>query len=534
MLYNQAQALLKRAAGAALERIAGDRARSPWKVRPLLGYLETNLFDPDLNVDQLKRACGVRDNSIAVAFHAAVGQPPGAYITERRLETAGKLLRESKLPVWQVSDLVGYSSIQVFSRSFSRWAGKSPNSYRRGVQGAAPAEIASTALAVGDMIQAPSPQTLLRSHIDLEKAEELEAEELWLAIRNRPRELQRGVVRQRLGFHSTAFFECLLKKSRQEGRDNRERGVEIATLAIESLAALQGSFDPARLSGLEARGWAWLGNAHRLMMSFQDAEAAFRVAESHLGKVPGDLLAGGELLQYRGALFWYQRRYEEALALEDRALESFRALGRADLMAQALVVKAAVHESAGDLESTIPVLLEARSLVKDQHEPFLSLSIHQWLVVAYTQTGCHQEAVGLLPDVKRIALEVKSARAAAHVTWVEGKVEQLRGNLASAEARYLEAHASFEALNDSYHAALVTFDLTTVYTLTHRYDELVEPASEMLRVFAAVGLPRESLLALNMLREGISSQEATQELLREIGAGLGKIQRDPRRQTLRP
>lgn len=536
MLYNQAQALLRRAAGAALERIAGDRARSPWKVRPLLDYLEANLFDPDLNVDQLKRACGVRDNSIAVAFHSAVGQPPGAYISERRLETAGKLLCETKLPVWQISDLVGYSSIQVFSRSFSRWAGKSPGAYRRGGSQAnahlpPPAEIIKAA---DESDQLPTPAILLRQHFDSERAEELEAEELWLAMRNRPWELQRTIARQGFGFRSTAFFELLLKKIRQEGRDNRERGIEVAMLAIESLAALQGSLNPERLSGLAARGWAWLGNAHRLMMNFQDAEAAFLVAENHLNKVPGDLLARAEVLQNRGALFWYQRRYEEALSLEERALQSFRMLGRADLMAPALVVKAAVYESAGDIESTIPLLLEARALTQNQQEPFLSLSINQWLVIAYVQTGRHREAIEILPDVKAIALEMKSARVAAHVTWVEGKVEQLHGNLKSAEARYLEAHTAFEQLNDSYHAALVTFDLTTVYSLTHRFTELVGPASEMLQVFAAAGLPRESLLALKVLREGISSQEATQELLREIGVGLGKIQRDPRRQTLRP
>ncbi|NJL27070.1 MAG: helix-turn-helix domain-containing protein [Thermoanaerobaculia bacterium] len=537
MLYNQAQALLQRAAGAALERIAGDRASSPWRVRPLLDYLEKNLFDPDLNVDQLKRACGVRDNSIAVAFHAAVGQPPGAYISERRLETAGRLLRETKLPVWQVSDLVGYSSIQVFSRSFGRWAGKSPNAYRRGAADAVTSPLPSeTATLPARDVLAPAsqPVALLRQFLDRGRTEELKAEELWLAIKNRPQELQRKVARQGLGFQSAAFFECLLKKTRLEGRDNRERGVEIAVLAVESLAALQGHLDPAELVGLEARGWAWLGNAYRLKLDFQNAETALQEAERRLARAPDDLLAHGEVLLNRGALHWYQRRYEEALTVEALALETFRTLERADQMAQALIVQAAVYESAGNLHGAIPVLLEARALLRDQPEPFLNLAISQWLLISFAQTGAAKEAEALLPDVKAIALEVKSARAAAHVTWVEGKVEQLRGNLEEAETRYLEALAGFDRLDDSYHAALVTFDLTMVYALTHRFALLVESASKMLQVFAAVGLPRESLLALNVLSQGIASQDTTQELLREINKGLGQVKRDPRRQLFRP
>lgn len=536
MLYNQAQALLRRAAGAALERIAGDRSRSPWKVRPLLDYLEANLFDPDLNVDQLKRACGVRDNSIAVAFHSAVGQPPGAYISERRLETAGKLLCETKLPIWQISDLVGYSSIQVFSRSFSRWAGKSPGAYRRGGSQAnahlpPPAEIIKAA---DESDQLPTPAILLRQHFDSERAEELEAEELWLALRNHSWELQRTIARQSLGFRSIAFFELLLKKARQEGRDNRERGVEIVTLAIESLTALQGCLDPAQLAGLAARGWAWLGNAYRLKLSFQDAEAAFQVAESHLAKVPDDLLARGEVQQNRGALFWYQRRYKEALVLEEHAFQSFRTLGQADLMALALVLKAAIHESAGNLESTIPILLEARALIETQHEPFLTLTINQWLVATYVQAGYHQEAAAILPGVKTMALEMRSPRVAAHMMWVEGRIEQLCGRLESAETRYVEAHSAFEQLEDSFHMALVAFDLTTVYSLTYRFSEIVALASEMLSVFAAIGLPQESLLALRVLQQGISSDEATQDLLRKIRVGLEEIQQDPQRQMLRP
>jgi AraC-like DNA-binding protein/tetratricopeptide (TPR) repeat protein len=108
-----------------------DRAKAPQRLKPLLSYIEDHLFDPTLDVNQLKRSCGVRDNSVPIQFHSAVGRPPHGYIEDRRLETACRLLGKTDLKIWQISELLGYSSIQVFSRAFSRWSGQRPTLYRK-------------------------------------------------------------------------------------------------------------------------------------------------------------------------------------------------------------------------------------------------------------------------------------------------------------------------------------------------------------------------------------------------------------------
>ena len=120
MLTDHSQQLLASAAIESLERIRLDRARAPQRLKPLLAYIEDNLFDSTLDVNQLKRSCGVRDNSVPIQFHSAVGRPPHGYIEDRRLETACRLLADTNLKIWQISELLGYSSIQVFSRAFSR------------------------------------------------------------------------------------------------------------------------------------------------------------------------------------------------------------------------------------------------------------------------------------------------------------------------------------------------------------------------------------------------------------------------------
>ncbi len=131
MLAGHSHKLLAEAARESIERIQLDRRKSPQRLKPLLAYIEENLFNPTLDVNQLKRSCGVRDNSVPIQFHSAVGRPPHGYIEDRRLETACRLLAESHLKIWQISELLGYSSIQVFSRAFSRWSGQRPTLFRK-------------------------------------------------------------------------------------------------------------------------------------------------------------------------------------------------------------------------------------------------------------------------------------------------------------------------------------------------------------------------------------------------------------------
>ena len=126
----EARSLLEAAASESLARIREHRTGASARLKPLLEYLEEHLFDKGLNVNQLKQACGVRDNSIALLFHAHVGRSPKAYITELRLETAARLLRDSDLRVWQIGELVGYSGLAVFGKAFARWSGMRPAAYR--------------------------------------------------------------------------------------------------------------------------------------------------------------------------------------------------------------------------------------------------------------------------------------------------------------------------------------------------------------------------------------------------------------------
>jgi AraC-like DNA-binding protein len=64
------------------------------------------------------------------SLQAAYGEPPGLYLTRRRIERAKDLLRSANLTVTEICFLVGFGSLGSFSRRFSELVGMSPTAYR--------------------------------------------------------------------------------------------------------------------------------------------------------------------------------------------------------------------------------------------------------------------------------------------------------------------------------------------------------------------------------------------------------------------
>ncbi|HJP78046.1 MAG TPA: AraC family transcriptional regulator [Pseudonocardiaceae bacterium] len=64
------------------------------------------------------------------SFQAAYGEPPGLYLTRRRIERAKDLLRSANLTVTEICFVVGFGSLGSFSRRFSELVGLSPTAYR--------------------------------------------------------------------------------------------------------------------------------------------------------------------------------------------------------------------------------------------------------------------------------------------------------------------------------------------------------------------------------------------------------------------
>ncbi len=93
-------------------------------------YLKSNLYTPIT----LKEVCEhflIGKTQLCKIFRESTGQSPMEYYIELKISEAKKLLREKNYSVSQISDMLGYSSIHIFSRAFKKATGLAPTAYSR-------------------------------------------------------------------------------------------------------------------------------------------------------------------------------------------------------------------------------------------------------------------------------------------------------------------------------------------------------------------------------------------------------------------
>ncbi len=93
-------------------------------------YLKSSIYTPIT----LKEVCAhflIGKTQLCKIFRESTGQSPMEYYMFLKMTEAKKLLREKNYSVSEISDMLGYSSIHIFSRAFKKAVGISPTAYSR-------------------------------------------------------------------------------------------------------------------------------------------------------------------------------------------------------------------------------------------------------------------------------------------------------------------------------------------------------------------------------------------------------------------
>jgi AraC-like DNA-binding protein len=85
----------------------------------------------DWSIDELGRRVGLSRSALHERFVQLVGVPPMQYLAQWRMQTAARLLLETRATVAAIALDVGYESEAAFARAFKRAVGKPPGSWRR-------------------------------------------------------------------------------------------------------------------------------------------------------------------------------------------------------------------------------------------------------------------------------------------------------------------------------------------------------------------------------------------------------------------
>jgi tetratricopeptide (TPR) repeat protein len=273
----------------------------------------------------------------------------------------------------------------------------------------------------------------------------------------------------------------------------------------------------------------FLANALRVSGSLAAAEQAVVRADEHWrqgeGGDPLDLLDGTRRLDLKASLLKHLGRFEEALALLDRAFQATRTDHERGRL---LLKRAFVLELAGDYEAALTTLGKAEPQIDprlDQRHLFGCLFNRG---VNYAHLNRYTAAEALLPRIEALAADLGTKLDGTRTLWLQGRTWAGLGRREEALAALTGVRRVFLEEKIAYDYALASLELATLHLEQGRPALVKEIAEEMVWIFKSEKVHKEALAALALFREAARREQARAEWTRRMVKYLYRAQGNPR------
>lgn len=115
---------------AAEKRTAVSGGLAPWQARKVEAFIEENL-DRAITIDSMAALARLSTGHFGRAFKDSFGETPHAYVMQRRVERAKRLMLSTQEPLSQIAIACGFADQAHFSNLFRKQVGATPNAWRR-------------------------------------------------------------------------------------------------------------------------------------------------------------------------------------------------------------------------------------------------------------------------------------------------------------------------------------------------------------------------------------------------------------------
>jgi len=323
------------------------------------------------------------------------------------------------------------------------------------------------------------------------------------------------------------FYEALLQRVSALRHDDPQETVRLARMAV----AVADGLDPAtygarQVADFQARAWGELGNALRAADDLWEAERAFEHAFDVLERGTGAKPLEVRLHDLHASLLGTQRRFQLAFFALDIVRELYREIGDTHAVGRVLIKKALYLHYSGQSEEALRVNAQGLASIDEAADPELSFTAfknHLWFLVDCSR---FREAKRLLFR-NRQRVHSASRIPRLKIQWLEGRIRYGLEELASAEITFLEVKQGFEEAGLGFAAALASLDAAQVQMRLDRPAEAEGLVTSATAVFTALGIHREALSAVMLLKEAFERQTATALLVERTVAFLRESEINP-------
>ena len=350
--------------------------------------------------------------------------------------------------------------------------------------------------------------------------EETQATALLAELEPLPQARRVLLVRNSARFRTWGLVERLLQESYASRFDDPTRTLDLADLAVVIAEGLGDEHGVELRNDLLARAWALRGNACRIKSDLAGAERSFERASALLGDGTGDPLEEARVYELAAFLRSDQRRFDDAIRLQERAFRLYRRAGDVSKVGKSLFDQATFCGRAGDRERAIFLSRQALDHLDRERDTHLVLAASHNLVVYLQEEGRLREALELLGEAKSLYREQGDRMNLLRLVWLEGRLARELGDVAAAEESLRRAARGFIEADVPLDAAMVALEVAGLLLEEGRAAEVRGLAARIQQVFASLGVAREAMAAWLLFLEAVEEDAVTRSLIDRVTSRL--------------
>lgn len=325
-----------------------------------------------------------------------------------------------------------------------------------------------------------------------------------------------------------AAMEALLARSWAVRHEDTKLMVQLAFFATKRAEKLDAKrYEIQRVYDYRCRAEAELGNAYRV-----NDQLGF--ARTTLGRARGffELGTKSEWLEVRllcleASLDADQRDFNSSCVRLTKAYKIYQKLGDQHLAGRVLVKMGLFTSDAGRDVEALDILKKSLTLVDPKKDPTLVFAANLNILLILVDLREFDEARKQLFYLRPLQPHAGGRINELRLHWLEGRIDANSGKLSRAENVFQRVREDFSHLNRANDSALVSLDLAAVLLAQKKASEATEVVTAAYKVFAALGIQREALFTLSMLRTACEVRLATQELVDDVAKFMRRLQVDP-------